>query len=275
MRSVKEPLDVEPWARTAPAELDSPLIAIRGLAVDYGDRPALRIPHLELRRGRVTAIVGPSGCGKSTLLHCLNRMDGLVPGCRVEGSIELEGRDILARGVDLIALRRNVGLIFQRPTPFPLSIRANLHLPLKELGLARAEREERAQRALADVGLLDEVRRRLDSPATCLSGGQQQRLCIARALVLEPRVLLMDEPCSALDPLAAERIEELMRALRGRYTLVLVTHNLAQARRLADDAAVFWADDQPGRILESGPAEQVLQHPRDPLARLFVNGTRG
>jgi phosphate transport system ATP-binding protein len=246
------------------------------LTVHYGPRPALKGVHLTVVAGEITALVGPSGCGKSTFLQSLNRLTDLIPGCRVQGSIRLAGEEILHPQCDLLALRRRVGMIFQKPNPFPLSIRRNLDLPLKEHGVGgREEREGRIETALRDVGLWEEVHDRLDASATGLSGGQQQRLCIARALVLEPRVILFDEPCSALDPLASGVVEDLIHSLKGRYTVVIVTHNLAQARRIADSTALFWAVGGAGRLVEEAATEAFFTAPAEALTREYVSGARG
>lgn len=262
-------------AKGAPGVSGPELIRAEGICVSYGERTVLRDVTLSVREGGITALMGPSGCGKSSFLNCLNRMTDLIPGCRVRGSLRLSETELLDPRLDLPALRRRVGMIFQRPNPFPLSIRANLDLPLREHGWPREERSQRIERCLRDVGLWDEVRDRLDAPALALSGGQQQRLCFARALALQPEVLLLDEPCSSLDPLSTAVIEELMLQLRGRYTLVVVTHNLAQARRLADAAALFWLRDGVGCLVEHGPAEALFEAPRQPETRDYIRGLRG
>ncbi len=251
-------------------------LELRDLSVSYSGRPALRGVSLDIAPGRITALVGPSGCGKSSLLRSLNRLSDLLPGCSVSGSVRLEGAEILGAGVDVVALRRRVGLIFQKPNPFPLSIRRNLTFPLREHGLRdRAELDERVEQVLRDVGLWDEVADRLDSPARRLSGGQQQRLCLARALARRPEVLLLDEPCSALDPRSSAVVEELIASLRERYTVVIVTHNLAQARRIADDVAVFWVEGGAGTLIEQGTAQQVFEQPQHELTRSYVQGLSG
>ncbi len=253
-----------------------PCLIVNDLAVSYGPKPALRQVDLAIHRNCITAIIGPSGCGKSTLLTCLNRMTDLVPGCRVTGRVELNQTDITNGTVNLIALRRRVGMIFQKPNPLPLSIRKNLTFPLKQHGLRRrSERDAQAQSALRRVGLWEEVKDRLNAPASDLSGGQQQRLCIARALTLDPKVLLMDEPCSALDPIASGVVEDLIVSLRGNYTVVVVTHNLAQARRIADDVAMFWVHDGAGTVVESGTAGQIFETPRSPITAAYLRGERG
>lgn len=266
----------EPACRVDGAEVPIAGLSVRDLSVRYGDHQALEGVALDLAEGRITALVGPSGCGKSTFLQTLNRLTDLIPDCRVEGSIHLDGKEILDPRRDLLALRRRVGMIFQKPNPFPLSVRRNFTLPLREHGVRDpAEVEARIERALRDVGLWDEVADRLDRPATALSGGQQQRLCIARALVLEPEVILLDEPCAALDPLSSATVEDLIGSLRDRYTVAVVTHNLPQARRLADVTALFWVVDGAGRLVEVADTETFFTRPRHPLARDYVAGVRG
>lgn len=248
----------------------------RDLSVRYGGRPAVSGVGLQARRGRILAIVGPSGCGKSTVLACFNRLHDLNPACELRGSIQLDGQEILRPGTDVLALRRRVGLIVQRPNPLPLSIGRNLTFPLRHHGMGRrADRQDAARRALQRVGLWEEVKDRLGRPASELSGGQQQRLCLARALVLEPEVLLLDEPCSALDPLASAVVEELVASLRGSITILIVTHNLAQARRLADDVAVFWNRDGVGYLEEQGTADDVFASPRSEITAAYLGGVRG
>lgn len=257
-------------------ELPPPLLRIEGLSVDYDTTPALRDVSLSIFERRIAALVGPSGCGKSTLLSCLNRMTDMVPGCRVRGSIQLAGEDVHAAGIDVIDLRRRVGMIFQRPNPFPLSIKANIAYPLRHHGLRDPHVLDAAvEQALVAVGLWREVKDRLDAPALGLSGGQQQRLCIARALALEPEVVLLDEPCSALDPIASGVVEDLIASLRPRYTVAIVTHNLAQARRIADDLAIFWSVDGVGRLIEVGPAAQVFEQPAHEISAMYIAGMRG
>ncbi len=250
------------------------LLSVRDLSVRYDGKLALENVDLDVRAGGVTALIGPSGCGKTSFLFCLNRMSGLVPGCRVEGRILFDGREV-DEGVDESWLRRHVGMVFQRPNPFPVSIRQNLWLPLREHGCPRGELDARTEEVLRRVGLWDEVADRLNGSALALSGGQQQRLCLARALTLRPRLLLMDEPCSALDPLATEVIERLIAELRGTVTIAIVTHNLAQARRLADDVAVFWCYGGSGCVIESGRADDVFKAPRQRETADYLAGVRG
>ena len=250
------------------------LLSVRDLTVRYGSKVAIEDVDFDAFGDRVTALIGPSGCGKTRFLNCLNRMTALVPGCEVEGTIRFDGRDVTGEA-DTAWLRTQIGMVFQRPNPFPLSIRDNLYLPLKEHGCPKSELAGRAEEVLAQVGLWDEVHDRLSTPATSLSGGQQQRLCIARALTLRPRVLLMDEPCSALDPLSTEVIERLILELRGKVAIVIVTHNLAQARRVADDVCVFWNHDDSGCVIESGEARSVFENPRQPDTVAYLAGLRG
>lgn len=253
-----------------------PHLRIENLSVAYGATTVLDGVSLDIHRGCITALIGPSGCGKTSFLSTLNRLTDLVPGARVGGRIAFEETDVLDPGLDVLALRRRVGMIFQKPNPFPLSVRRNLELPLREHGVHRRDvREQKIETALRDVGLWAEVRDRLDSPALALSGGQQQRLCIARALVLEPSVLLMDEPCSALDPISSGVVEALIQRLRGRYTVVIVTHNLAQARRIANYAAFFWMKERIGKLIEFGRCQPLFEAPADPLTAAYVSGLRG
>lgn len=253
-----------------------PLWRVSDLSVRYGRKPALSSVSLDLHKGGVTAIIGPSGCGKSSFLSCLNRLCMAIDGCSVSGRILLDGRDILAPRVDEIALRKRIGFIFQRPNPFPLSIRRNLELPLREHGTRdRAAVAEAIETTLQAVGLWNEVKDRLDAPAQLLSGGQQQRLCIARALVLQPDALLMDEPCSALDPIATGVIEDLVESLKRRLTIVIVTHNLRQAKRLGDHVALFWTQDGCGCLLEAGEADQIFHDPARELTSLYISGGIG
>ncbi len=256
--------------------VSEPLIRVEQLAIWYGPKRVLAEVTLAIRSGCITTLIGPSGCGKTSFLNSLNRLTDMLPGCRVQGRIAIGSLDIHAASTDVIALRRRVGMIFQKPNPFPLSIRKNIEMPLKEHGVHnRHERAEIMQSSLSDVGLWDEVKDRLHTPAQALSGGQQQRLCIARALALRPEILLLDEPCSALDPIASGVVEELMTSFRGRYTLVVVTHNLQQARRIADDAAFFWASDGTGRLVEQGSGQQIFEAPQQPLTQAFVSGRAG
>jgi phosphate transport system ATP-binding protein len=263
-------------AEGTPCCVPQPHVEVRDLSIAYGQRPVLAGVGLDIPRGCITALIGPSGCGKTSFLSALNRLTDLVPGCRVSGSVHLDGASVFDPALDPLDLRRRVGMIFQRPNPFPLSIRRNLDMPLKEHGIRRRdEREHRMVTALRGVGLWDEVHDRLDAPALALSGGQQQRLCIARALALEPEVLLMDEPCSALDPLASAVVEDLVQRLAGRHTVVIVTHNLAQARRIANYAAFFWMTERVGKLVEFGQSRTVFDAPKHDLTAAYVSGRSG
>lgn len=250
-------------------------LRVEDLAVHYGRNCVLEGVSLTIPRGCITAVIGPSGCGKTSFLNSLNRLTDLIPGCRVEGKISLGSLDVRATK-EVIPLRRRIGMIFQKPNPFPLSIRRNIEMPLKEHGVRkRLERDEMIEAVLRDVGLWDEVKDRLDAPAQSLSGGQQQRLCIARALALRPEVLLLDEPCSALDPQASSIVEQLLMRFRGRYTMLVVTHNLQQARRIADHVAFFWSTHGTGQLVEYGTGEQIFDAPQQPLTIAYVNGRAG
>ncbi|MBK8275616.1 MAG: phosphate ABC transporter ATP-binding protein [Nitrospira sp.] len=253
-----------------------PFVAVDRLSLHYGKKSAFQDVTLSINKGCITALVGPSGCGKTSFLTCLNRLTDLIPTCVVAGRITIDKLDVLAPQTDVIQLRRRIGMIFQKPNPFPLSIRRNLEFPLREHGMRdRTQLSSAIETSLRDVGLWDEVKDRLDSPALALSGGQQQRLCIARSLALAPEMLLMDEPCSALDPISSGVVEDLIVSLRGRYTILIVTHNLAQARRIANDAALFWVHNGAGRLIETGPAKQIFEDPRDPLTAAYLGGMRG
>lgn len=250
-------------------------IKVDGLSLSYGKQPAFKDVSFDLNKGCVTGIIGPSGCGKSSLLQCLNRMSDLIDDCHVEGNVFLDGKSVFDSRQNLVDLRRKVGIVFQEPTPLPLSISSNIELPLKEHGFDRIE--ERVEQALKDVGLWDEVKDKLKSPASKLSGGQKQRLCLARTIALEPEVILMDEPCSSLDPISTEVIEKLIDELRGRFTILIVTHNLAQARRVCDHVVAMWysEDKDCGEIVESGPCKGVFESPESSVVREYVAGVRG
>jgi len=242
------------------------------LDVHYGDVHALKDVNIAIGERRLTSLIGPSGCGKSTLLRVFNRMNDLVPGCRIDGRVELDGRPLYGGRVDVEALRRQVGMVFQRPNPFPLSVYDNVTygLALHALG-TRTERREAATRCLAAVGLEDDLRGRLDENALALSAEQAQRLCIARAIAVEPDVLLMDEPCSTLDPIATLRIETLMRELARRYTVLVVTHNMQQASRISDDTGFMLL----GELVEMGPTTDLFTRPRDRRTEDYVTGRYG
>ncbi len=251
-----------------------PSMQTERLSLFYGNKSAFKDVSLEIKSGGITALIGPSGCGKTSFLACLNRLVELTPNCKVSGRIILGDRDVQA--LNVISLRRRVGMLFQKPNPFPLSIMRNIEFPLREHGVRSREEIDRiVEDALRDVGLWDEVKNRLKAPALSLSGGQQQRLCLARTLALKPEVLLMDEPCSALDPISSEVVENLITSLHGKYTVLVVTHNLAQAKRIADQVALFWVADGAGQLIESGSVAQVFEYPQHALTAAYVNGRRG
>lgn len=253
-----------------------PLLRAEAVSISYGKVCVLKEVNLDIPPCSVTAIIGPSGCGKSSFLNCFNRMTDLIPKCSVEGKILLNGENILSHETDLIELRKQVGMIFQKPNPFPVSIAKNITEPLKYLGIkSKAQRELKMQTALKEVGLWDEVKDRLKDSALKLSGGQQQRLCIARAIALEPKILLMDEPCSALDPVATARIEELILSLRKRFCLVVVTHNLGQAQRISDQTAFFWIKEGAGALLECGVTHELFTQPKNDTCAAYLEGKMG
>ena len=253
-------------------------IEIEGLNVFYGAFRALRDISLTVKPHAITAIIGPSGCGKSTFLRTLNRMHELTPGARLDGSIRLDGEDIYDPSVDPVALRRVVGMVFQRPNPFPtMSIYDNVAAGLRLTGRRRgAELDAIVERSLRRAALWDEVKDKLQSGGTSLSGGQQQRLCIARALAVDPEVILMDEPASALDPVATLKIEQLMAELRANYTIVIVTHNMQQASRISDYTAFFtMGQDRAGYLVEMDETVQIFTNPKDQLTEDYVSGRFG
>ncbi len=239
----------------------------------YGSTRALADVSIDMPANVVTALIGPSGCGKSTFLRTLNRMNDLIPGTRVQGRVEIDGQDLYRSGVDVVALRRKVGMVFQKSNPFPKSIFDNVAYGPRINGLARGRRDldEQVEISLRSAALWDEVKDRLHAPALALSGGQQQRLCIARALAVRPEILLMDEPASALDPIATQRIEELIYALKKDYTIVIVTHNMQQAARVSDLTAFFWM----GQLIECGPTAQIFTKPAEKLTEDYVTGRFG
>ncbi|HWD08959.1 MAG TPA: phosphate ABC transporter ATP-binding protein PstB [Actinomycetota bacterium] len=252
---------------------------ISNLSAWYGPRLAIEEMSLSVEPNRVTALIGPSGCGKSTFIRCLNRLHELIPGARAEGEVMLDGQDIYAGDVDPVAVRRSVGMVFQRPNPFPtMSVWENVAAGLRLNGRhSKKHLDEVVESALTRAGLWDEVKDRLSAPATGMSGGQQQRLCIARATAVEPEILLMDEPCSALDPVATLRIEDLIMELREKFTIVLVTHNMQQAARVADRTAFLLAENtgDPGRIIEVGPTKKIFTQPDDKRTEGYITGRFG
>ncbi|MHA1598225.1 MAG: phosphate ABC transporter ATP-binding protein PstB [Alphaproteobacteria bacterium] len=248
-------------------------ISVQIVNVFYGDKQALFDVDLNIPVRQVTALIGPSGCGKSTLLRCFNRMNDVIDICRVEGSITLDGENIYDQSLDAVSLRARVGMVFQKPNPFPKTIYENVAYGPRIHGLAsdKAEMDAIVHKSLVRAGLLDEVKDRLDSPGTSLSGGQQQRLCIARAIAVEPEVILMDEPCSALDPIATAKIEELIDELKEEHTIIIVTHSMQQAARISQKTAYFHL----GVLVEKGDTEQIFTSPEDERTQAYITGRIG
>jgi phosphate transport system ATP-binding protein len=253
--------------------VENPVFTCREVSVFYGAKQALRDVTIDVGRRQVLAMIGPSGCGKSTFLRCLNRMNDTIPGARVTGLIQLDGRDIHAEGQDPVQLRARIGMVFQKPNPFPKSIYDNVAYGPRIHGLARsrAQLDDIVCTSLTRAGLWDEVKERLGSPGTGLSGGQQQRLCIARAIAVQPEVILMDEPCSALDPVATARIEDLIDELREQYAIVIVTHSMQQAARVSQRTAYFHL----GELIEVGDTDRVFTNPRHRLTEDYITGRFG
>ena len=255
------------------ATVENPRMTCRKVNVYYGDNQAIKDVSLDIGRNEVIAMIGPSGCGKSTFLRCLNRMNDTIEGCRVTGEISLDGIDIYDPKVDVVPLRAQVGMVFQKPNPFPKSIYDNIAYGPKIHGLVanKTELDEIVETSLMKAGLWNEVKDRLDQPGTGLSGGQQQRLCIARTIAVNPEVILMDEPCSALDPIATAVIEDLMHELRKHYTIVIVTHSMQQASRVSQRTAYFHLGD----LIEIGPTEVIFTNPRHELTQDYITGRFG
>ncbi|WIV52104.1 phosphate ABC transporter ATP-binding protein PstB [Marivivens sp. LCG002] len=254
-------------------DMNETKIAAKGVQVYYGATHAIKDVSIDLPARTVTAFIGPSGCGKSTFLRCLNRMNDTIDICRVEGDIRLDGEDIYDKRVDPVQLRAKVGMVFQKPNPFPKSIYDNVAYGPRIHGLAKSKSDldEIVERALRRGAIWDEVKDRLHAPGTGLSGGQQQRLCIARAVATEPEVLLMDEPCSALDPIATAQVEELIDELRAQYSVVIVTHSMQQAARVSQKTAFFHL----GHLVEFGETGQIFTNPRDPRTESYISGRIG
>ena len=253
--------------------VQAPKMTAAGVDVWYGDNHAIRDVSIDIWRDDVTAFIGPSGCGKSTFLRTLNRMNDTVASARVTGDVRLDGEDIYARSMDVVQLRARVGMVFQKPNPFPKSIFDNVAYGPRIHGLARnrAELAEVVEDSLTRAGLWNEVKDRLDDSGTALSGGQQQRLCIARAIAVDPEVILMDEPCSALDPVATAKIEELIHGLRGRYAIVIVTHNMQQAARVSQKTAFFHL----GELVEYADTSDIFTNPREERTKDYITGRYG
>jgi len=253
--------------------MKTPFITARDINISYGDKQALFDVDLDIEANKVTALIGPSGCGKSTFLRAINRMNDLIPTCRFDGTLEIGGQDIYARSVDVVALRAQVGMVFQKPNPFPKSIFENVAYGLKIHGLAtsKTELQDRVEWSLKSAGLWDEVAGRLDHPGNSLSGGQQQRLCIARTIAVEPKVILMDEPCSALDPIATAVVEDLIDTLRKEFTIVIVTHSMQQAARISQRTAFFHL----GKIVEVGATKTLFTNPQHEQTQNYITGRIG
>jgi phosphate transport system ATP-binding protein len=262
----------EPDSRPAPHDA-APKMQTRGLNLWYGEKQALFDVGIDITERQVTALIGPSGCGKSSYLCCLNRMHDLIEICRVGGDVRLDGEDVYAPGVDVVQLRARVGMVFQKPNPFPKSIYDNVAYGPRIHGLVsnKADLDQVVENSLRDAGLFEEVKDRLEAPGTSLSGGQQQRLCIARAIAVSPEVILMDEPCSALDPIATARIEELIDELRSEFTIVIVTHNMQQAARVSQKTAFFHL----GKLIEFSDTEQIFTNPKEQMTQDYITGRFG
>jgi phosphate transport system ATP-binding protein len=284
MTATQDPLDLSPrpdargdgatWAAAPASQL-----AARGVSAWFSGRKVLERVSLDMKSREVTALIGPSGCGKSTFLRILNRMHELVPGAQLGGEVLLDGRDLYGRGMRSTDIRRRIGMVFQKPNPFPsMTVAENVVAGLKLSGirLGRDDAVETVEHCLRQAGLWNEVKDRLGEAGGALSGGQQQRLCIARSLAVKPQVLLMDEPCSALDPTSTRRIEETIAELREQVTIVIVTHNMQQAQRVSQFCAFFLAgENEPGRIVEAGPTEKMFDDPDDPRTLDYVRGRFG
>ncbi|WP_372397894.1 phosphate ABC transporter ATP-binding protein PstB [Azospirillum sp. HJ39] len=271
--SIQTQLKLRPRADRRSGGATASKMTASGVKVFYGAKQALKGIDLDIQENRVLSLIGPSGCGKSTFLRCLNRMNDTVEGCRVEGRIALDGEDVYGKAVDAVQLRARVGMVFQKPNPFPKSIYDNIAYGPRIHGLAsgRDELDEVVQTSLKRAGLWGEVKDRLREPGTSLSGGQQQRLCIARAIAVSPEVILMDEPCSALDPIATAHIEELIDELRANYTIVIVTHNMQQAARVSQRTAFFHL----GEMVECDDTEEIFTNPRDERTQGYITGRYG
>ena len=263
----------EPQDTAEGAAVGPPKMKANGVSVFYGEKQALKSVSIQVHDDKVTAFIGPSGCGKSTFLRCLNRMNDTIPGARVTGDISLDGQDINSPDMDVVQLRARVGMVFQKPNPFPKSIYENVAYGPRIHGLAQGKTEMDAivEKSLRRAGLWEEVKDRLQESGTALSGGQQQRLCIARAIAVDPEVILMDEPCSALDPIATAKIEELIHELRGRYAIAIVTHNMQQAARVSQRTAFFHL----GELIEYGKTKEIFTNPREQRTQDYITGRYG
>ena len=271
--NIQDHADVSDYETIGEPFVDNPKMSARNVNVYYGDKQAILDVSLDIGKNEVIAMIGPSGCGKSTFLRSLNRMNDIIPICRVEGDIKLDSENIYGGNQDTVLLRARVGMVFQKPNPFPKSIYENVAYGPKIHGLAhsKAELDEIVEKSLRRASLFDEVKDVLDKPGTGLSGGQQQRLCIARAIAVSPEVILMDEPCSALDPIATARIEELIDELKERYTIAIVTHSMQQAARVSERTAYFHL----GKLIEVGKTKQVFTMPKHQLTENYITGRFG
>jgi len=271
---------IKPTAKQAP-QRDQPkpreaIFQLDDVTVSYGDKPAVRKVTFDIGKNEITALIGPSGCGKSTLIRCLNRMNDLIPSAKVEGTVAYHGQDLYGADVDAVEVRKRIGMVFQKPNPFPKSIYDNIAFGPRVLGV-NGDMDEIVERALRHAAVWDEVKDRLKTNAFGMSGGQQQRLCIARCLAVEPDVILMDEPCSALDPISTGKIEDLMIDLRREYSIVIVTHNMQQAARVSNKTAFFTVtpEDRVGTLVEFDDTETVFTNPDDPRTEAYVTGKVG
>ena len=263
------------------ATVPDPVLEVKGLNVFYGDHKAVRDVSMQMARFEITALIGPSGCGKSTVLRCLNRMNDLIAGARIEGSVLYHDQDVYSDDIDAIEVRRRIGMVFQKPNPFPKSIYDNIAFGPKVNGAKKSTLDDIVEESLTRAALWDEVKNKLKTNAYGLSGGQQQRLCIARAIATKPDVILMDEPCSALDPIATAKIEDLMEELKRDYTIVIVTHNMQQAARVSDRTAFFTAEADPetgqrtGLLVEYNPTSKIFTAPEDARTEGYITGRFG
>ena len=253
--------------------MNNTIIEAKNVDVFYADKQALFDVNLKIEEKQVTSLIGPSGCGKSTFLRCINRMNDLIPICKITGQLEIDGQDVYDPAVNVVALRAQVGMVFQKPNPFPKSIRENVAYGLRIHGMtaSKTELNDRVEWSLKAAGLWDEVENRLDEPGLGLSGGQQQRLCIARAIAVKPRVILMDEPCSALDPIATAIIEDLINEISQEFSIVIVTHSMAQAARVSNKTAFFHL----GKLIEVGPTKQIFTNPSNEKTQNYITGRIG
>jgi phosphate transport system ATP-binding protein len=264
----------------AATRVREPIFHLEDVAVAYAGKPAVRDVNFDIARNEITALIGPSGCGKSTLIRCLNRMNDLIPTAKVDGRVLYHGQDLYGAEVDAVEVRKRIGMVFQKPNPFPKSIYDNIAFGPRVLGM-KGDMDEIVERALQHAALWDEVKDRLKTNAFGMSGGQQQRLCIARALAVEPDVILMDEPCSALDPISTGKIEDLMFDLKQEYSIVIVTHNMQQAARVSDKTAFFTVEldesekNRTGRVVEFDDTEKIFTNPTDPRTEAYVTGKVG